>query len=347
MNGINRRQFLRYSGLSIGTTICSGGRSVALFGQNPSTVRVCSLSGGMSAVAANLLVRSGATQKRGLNVELRPFGSDVSVQNFLQGLAEVSFDFGPSQVALAWSRFPTAVINSVQCSQNAVIARTDSGIEKMEDLLNFEQRHGRKPRLGIFGRDSSNFNELTVLLAVKFGVNRPRMEQTFDLVEASPPGLIPLLSRGDIDAATLFDPLVLRAELDANARIVFGPYAQEFEAIWGAPKILAGITVQVDFLRKNLDLMKHFREAWIETVEWASSNGYEFFREDRFKQLTGIRENSAINRLIERNIKLPLFTARWDQAMKQTQLNYLKVAAQQGILPSIPDTPMTDLENFI
>ncbi len=346
MKGMNRRQFFKYSGLSLGAAACSKASSGRLLGQALTTVRVSGLSGGMTAVAANLLVRSGAARRQGLNVEVKPFGADLSVQNFLQGLSDVSFDFGPSQLAISSSRFAVTVLSSVLCSTNVVIARTDSGIDSMEDLLNFEQRRGRKPKLGIFGRDSSNFNELSVLLAVKFGMDRPRLEQIFDLAEASPPGLIPLLQRGDIDAATLFDPLALRAELVAGAKVIFGPYSQEFEKIWGTPKILAGITVTVDYVRNNLDIMKRFRDAWIDTVEWASRNGYEFFRENRFQELTGIRENAAITRLIERTIQLPLFISRWDQAMKETQLKYLRAAAQQGILPSAPDTVVADLEDF-
>jgi len=249
-------------------------------------------------------------------------------------------------LAISSSRFAVTVVNSVQCSQNAVIARADSGINKMEDLLNFQQRTGRKPKLGIFGRDSSNFNELSVLLGIKFGINRPRLEQIFDLAETSPPGLIPLLQRGDIDAATLFDPLVLRAELDANAKIIFGPYSQEFEKIWGTPKILAGIAVTVDYLKKNMDVVRRFRDAWVETAEWVSGNQYEFFRENSFKQLTGIKEDKAIDRLIERSSKLPLFTARWDQAMKETQIRYLQAAAQQGILPPAKGPVIASLEDF-
>ena len=217
---------------------------------------------------------------------------------------------------------------------------------RWRDLLNFQQREGRKPKLGIYGRDSSGFNELAVLLTVKFGVNRPRLEQIFDLIEAAPPGLIPLLRRGDIDAATLYDPLALRAESDANAKTIYGPYSHEFEKIWGAPKILAGIAVRVDFLRKNLDLVTRVRDAWIDTVEWAFRNGYEFFRENRFQDLTGIREDEAVTRLIERSIQLPLFTARWDRAMKETQRQFLSVAAQQGILPPVSDTAIAGLEDF-
>ena len=343
---MNRRQFFKRSGLGLGAAVFSGARPEALLGQNLSTVRVSGLSSGMTAVAANLLVRSGAAERRGLHVEVKPFGADVRAQNFLQGLSDVSFDFGPSQVAIAFSRFPTAIVNSVQATQDMVIVRADSGMDRIEDLLNFQQREGRKPKFGIYGRDSSGFNEFAVLLAVKFGVNRPRLEQIFDLVEASPPGLIPLLRHGNVDAANLFDPLALRAELDANARSIFGPFAREFEKIWGTPKVLSGITVRVDYLRKNLDILRRLRDAWIDTVEWVSRNGYEFFREDRFKQLTGIRENRAIDRLIERNISLPLFIARWDTAMKETQLQFLKVAAQQGILPSVPATAIADLEDF-
>ena len=346
MKGMHRRQFLKYSGLGLGTAVFSGARPAALHGQTLSTVRVSSLSSGMTAVAANLLVRSGAPRRRGLHVEVRSFGADVRVQNFLQGLSDVSFDFGPSQIAIASSRFATTIIHSVQNTQNVVMARVDSGVDTMEDLLNFQQREGRKPKLGIYGRDSSGFNELAVLLTVKFGVNRPRLEQIFDLVEAAPPGLIPLLRRGDIDAATLYDPLALRAESDANAKTIYGPYSHEFEKIWGAPKILAGIAVRVDFLRKNLDLVTRVRDAWIDTVEWAFRNGYEFFREDRFQDLTGIREEEAVTRLIERSIQLPLFTARWDRAMKETQHQFLRVAAQQGILPSVPDTAIAGLEDF-
>lgn len=343
---MNRRQFFKRSGLGLGAAVFSGARPEALLGQNLSTVRVSGLSSGMTAVAANLLVRSGAAERRGLHVEVKPFGADVRAQNFLQGLSDVSFDFGPSQVAIAFSRFPTAIVNSVQATQDVVIVRADSGMDRIEDLLNFQRREGRKPKFGIYGRDSSGFNEFAVLLAVKFGVNRPRLEQIFDLVEASPPGLIPLLRHGNVDAANLFDPLALRAELDANARSIFGPFAREFEKIWGTPKVLSGITVQVDYLRKNRDILRRLRDAWIDTVEWVSRNGYEFFREDRFKQLTGIRENRAIDRLIERNISLPLFIARWDTAMKETQLQFLKVAAQQGILPSVPATAIADLEDF-
>ncbi len=346
MKRVNRREFFKYSGLSLGTAVFSGARAGVVLGQARSTVRVSALSGGMTAVAANLLLRSGAAQRRGLNVDVRAFGVNGSVQNFLMGLTHVSFDFGPSQVAIASSRIATTIVNSVLNSQNVVLTRADSGIDSMEDLLNFKQRRGRKLKLGIFGRASSNFNELAVLLAVKFGVNRPQLEQIFDLIETSPPGLIPLLRRGDVDAVTLYDPLALRAEVDADAKIIFGPYAQEFEKIWGAPKILTGIAVRVDFLRKNLDLVTRVRDAWIDTVEWAFRNGHEFFREDRFKDLTGIREDGVVTRLIERSIQMPLFTVRWDQAMKETQLKYLKVAAQQGILPSVSDTTIADLEDF-
>ena len=343
---MNRRRFFKYSGLSLGAVAFSKAGAGPLFGQTMPTVRVSGLSGGMTAVAANLLVRSGAARRQGLNVEVKPFGADLSVQNFLQGLSDVSFDFGPSQLAISSPRFAVTMLNSVLCSPNVVITRTDSGIDSMDDLLNYQQRRGRKPKLGIFGRDSSNFNELSVLLAVKFGVDRPRLEQIFDLAEASPPGLIPLLQRGDVDAATLFDPLALRAEIAADAKIIFGPYSQEFEKMWGTPKILSGIAVTVDYVRNNLDIMRRFQDAWIDTVEWASRNGYEFFRENQFQELTGIREDAAITRLIERTIQLPLLVARWDQAMKETQRKYLRTAAQQGILPSAPDTVLADIEDF-
>ena len=113
---MNRRRFFKYSGLSLGAAAFSKAGPGPLFGQTMPTVRVSGLSGGMTAVAANLLVRSGAARRQGLNVEVKPFGADLSVQNFLQGLSDVSFDFGPSQLAISSPRFAVTMLNSVLCS---------------------------------------------------------------------------------------------------------------------------------------------------------------------------------------------------------------------------------------
>ena len=116
------------------------------------------------------------------------------------------------------------------------------------------------------------------------------------------------LKRGSIDAAVLPEPILGRAVADGDAKICANAYA----AI--APTfMLNGWITTEDWLKKNPDGARRFREAMLEAAKWANHN--------HAASATIFSANSTVPLAVIQSMTRATFAERFDPALFQPIIN--------------------------
>ena len=271
-------------------------------------VRLQAFAGGSTAMALKAMEEGGFDKKHGFEGKMFYFNPNISYQQFIQRNTDVSIDTDPLVVAKARLEGHKMVC-FFSCTNNhcTILVKKDAPYRSLPDL--------RGKRLGHYGIDSGGFSSFALVARIKHGMDAMK---DFQLREAAPPALLPLLGKGDLDAIISFEPLMSRAAVTIGSRVLFGPFAHVWREVSGQPLLLTAMAAFEDYIRDRLDVCRRVRDAWIDTARWITANP-DIVERDSFKKLTGVSEPEAIALLKRAIVDVPMYNDSWDGVREATE----------------------------
>jgi sulfonate transport system substrate-binding protein len=257
----SRRGLLRTS-LAAGAVVAlGGGAGLARTGRTTDKVRLTWGHGGLPLVAKERGEFEKLLARDGIKTEwLGPFPNHAPTMQAVTG-GSADFSFGgsttPALAALiAGSPLVFTQFHVYEPRSTAIIARDDSGIARVEDLVGKSVAVNRSG-LGEF---------LLVAALEKHKVDRSKVK----FVYLNPPDAAPALASGKVDAWAMWSPGVDIARLQYKAHDIFHEGRDlEFQIDFGS------FLAARKFTGENPDLVRAVNAAYAAEAKWISENTRE------------------------------------------------------------------------
>ncbi len=322
-------------GLTAGLALssCSSGEQPSADDSVP-VVRLQGLEGGLSSMALKIIEDQGFDEANGFDAETFEVSGDASVQFFLQGDADVSFDGDPLTAALLRSQgndvttyFPMAV------QDVALVVRGDSPYQNEQDLV------GQK--VGHDGLDSGGMTAALVMLEEFSDLN---IEEQYDLQLTQEAALLRLLDRGDVEAVFTAEPNTIIAAKEYGMRVVWGPGWEEWETAAGGRSWNITAMARDSWIEENPELAAGVQHAWNDAYDWIVADPSRV-TSGELGELIGIENDQVADGFEELIATSEYFTKRWTEEDVTAAEAFIEKAAAAGLggLTSAPAGAVTRL----
>lgn len=311
----------------------SGGEAAAPDNAAP-VVRLQGLEGGLSSMALKIIKDQGFDTANGFTAENFEVSGDASVQFFLQGDADVSFDGDPLTAALLRSQgndvttyFPMAV------QDVAIVVRGDSPYRTEQDLIG--------KRVGHDGLDSGSMTAALVMLNDFANLN---IEEQYDLQLTQEAALLRLLDRGDLEAVFTAEPNTIIAAKEYGMRPVWGPGWQEWEAAAGGRSWNITAMARDSWIKENPGLAAGVQKAWNNAYDWIVADPSRV-TSGELGELIGIESEDVATGFEDMIRSSEYFTKRWTEDDVAAAESFIQKAAAAGLggLTEAPQGAVTRL----
>jgi NitT/TauT family transport system substrate-binding protein len=265
-----------------------------------------------------IALEEGLFEREGLEIEIVPVqGGAASIPAMVAGELDIAFGAVPSTLSGSANGLDLRLIaeqNRASPGFSDISTLPDSGLEG--DLGALE---GKRVGLNTF----ANVAELTVREVVDAaGGNFNRIE----ILEVPFPEMVPMLERGELDAAFLVEPFTTIAQQTLDARSVADPYTGETEAL-----PVAAYTTTENFAANFPNTVRAFQRAIIAATDIA--------REDPQRVIDILPTYTTLDEEAAAAVTQPQFVARIDQQEIQRVVDLM---VKHGFL----DEPL-DLDTLI
>jgi len=289
-------------------------------------LKVGYVSTGITVFAVQVIQDQQIPEKHDLSIEFVGFTSPSAMNNsFVAKAFDVNLAAGASVMARARDQgydvqyfFPT-LINSV-----SVIVPDTSPVVSLAELT------GEK--IGWYGLQSGGGTAFYVI-AHELGLD---VRRDFQMIDARPPALWPLLDRGEVRAIVIFEPFVSRMLATGSYRELIGPFWHEWEKKTGKKMELSGLAAFRSWLDSNEEYAQKLVAIWIEVAQYIKAHPREVLT--RYAEFTKFDSEREIELGLER---IPvLLNSEWgeiDQSIAQV-LSIL--AADKVIIDRLPEELM-------
>lgn len=229
-------------------------------------------------------------EKQSLNVKLQPFESGTDLIKAMVG-GQVDAGVLGFTNAVTWASKGAGlkVVGGAQMGFHSIIARNDSGINKVEDLK---------------GKKLASQKQGSTADIVLTGVTLQQAKLTkadLTMIYAEPAQAIQSLAGGAVDAAFVFEPYARMALLTSPVKEVY-----EIGKVWPFPCMVV-ITTD-DVLKKNREAINRMLDAQKEAIELMQKDPqkaaeyitYRFIQGDSFKTANGeVKATTVIKESIQ------------------------------------------------
>ncbi|WP_099042650.1 ABC transporter substrate-binding protein [Mycobacterium neglectum] len=319
---------------SLALTSCGGSGETAPSDDAAPVVRLQGLEGGLSSMALKIIKDQGFDKANGFTAENFEVSGDASVQFFLQGDADVSFDGDPLTAALLRSQgndvttyFPMAV------QDVAMVVKGDSPYQNEQDLIG--------KRVGHDGLDSGSMTAAVVMLNDFADLN---IEEQYDLQLTQEAALLRLLDRGDLEAVFTAEPNTIIAAKEYGMRPVWGPGWQEWEAAAGGRSWNITAMAHDSWIKENPELAAGVQRAWNNAYDWIVADPSRV-TSGELGELIGIESEDVAAGFEEMIRTSEYFTKRWTDEDVAAAESFIQKAAAAGLggLTEAPQGAVTRL----
>jgi NitT/TauT family transport system substrate-binding protein len=305
---------------SLALVSCGGSPEPAPADDAAPVVRLQGLEGGLSSMALKIIKDQGFDEANGFTAENFEVSSDASVQFFLQGDADVSFDGDPLTAALLRSQgndvttyFPMAV------QDVAIVVKGDSPYQNEQDLIG--------KRVGHDGLDSGGMTAALVMLNDFANLN---IEEQYDLQLTQEAALLRLLDRGDLEAVFTAEPNTIIAAKEYGMRTVWGPGWQEWEAAAGGRSWNITAMAHDSWIKDNPELAAGVQKAWNAAYDWIVADPSRV-TSGELGDLIGIESEEVAAGFEELIRTSEYFTKRWTEDDVAAAESFIQKAAAAGL----------------
>ena len=292
----------------------------AASGEDLPTVKIHALEGGTSNVATEIIELNGFDEANGCQAEFFAVSGDASVQFFLQGESDVSFDGDPVTAALLRSQgedvttFYPLVVQDVE-----LMVRGDSDYQTPHDLEGEPVGHD--------GLESGSMTAAQIMLPEFEDVT---ITEDYDLKLVPEAALPRLLERGELEASFMAQPLILQGELAEGFRSVWGPGWEEWEEARGGRTWNISLMARDAWIEENPEAAQCVVDAWDDAYEWIQEDPSRL-GEDPFPELLGLGSQEEIDAFIDLISETEYFTNRWTEEDQQAAVDFIEFAAENNL----------------
>ena len=209
--------------------------------------------------------------------------------------------------------FAPALVN-----HNSIVLQKGSTATRLADL--------KGKRLGTLDRVSMTYTSLAVIAKME-GLD---LDQDFKLTLSPPPVLMALFSRGELDALTIFEPLVTRLVTEGY------PEMMRLDRFWrertGDFMLAIAIGAHQDWIESHRSAARKVFKTVIDAMAAVQANPKTIVKEHR--QALGIENDQQLERLTQRIPRL--YPARWDRSVIDNMTSLLKKNVELGLLKAMP-----------
>ncbi|WP_045826416.1 ABC transporter substrate-binding protein [Teredinibacter turnerae] len=246
------------------------------------TIRLGFVEAGISGLMVRIIEDNNISKSLNLNIEFIPFNSPIALNNAIVAKeVDVAMATGANAAAKMIETgsnvkyfFPN-VLNSV-----SLLTTKKSYIKSLDEL--------KGKTIGWYGLQTSGGTSLYLILD-ELGYD---FHKDFKFIEATPPLLPPLLSRGEVDAIIVFEPITTKLLTTGNYEELIGPFWKEWKNRTGAPMELSGYVAHENWLEENKYEATKLLTMWINTVDTFKANANKQLK--LYSRLTGIESDEGI-----------------------------------------------------
>lgn len=283
-------------------------------------VRLQGLEGGLSSMALKIISEQGFDEANGFTAETFEVSGDASVQFFLQGEADVSFDGDPITAALLRSQGNDVTTYFPMVVQDvALVVRGDSTYQNEQDLI------GQK--VGHDGLDSGSMTAALVMLQQFSDLD---IEEQYDLQLTQEAALLRLLDRGEVEAVFTAEPNTIVAAEEYGMRVVWGPGWQQWEEAAGGRAWNITAIARDSWIAENPELAQGVQNAWNDTYDWIVEDPTRVTTGE-LGELIGIESDSVATGFQELIETSEYFTKRWTDEDVAAAEDFIEFAAAAGL----------------
>lgn len=289
-------------------------------GDDLPVVRLMGLEGGLSSMALTIISEQGFDEANGFTAETFEVSGDASMQFFLQGEADVSFDGDPVTAALLRSQGEDVTTYFPMVVQDvSLVVRGDSDYQSELDLVG--------QRVGHDGLDSGGMTAALIMLSEFSDLD---IEEDYDLQLAQEAALLRLLDRGDLEAVFTAEPFTLMAQADYDMRVVWGPGWEQWESAAGGRAWNITALARDSWIEENPELAAAVQAAWSDAYDWIVEDPSRVTTGE-LGDLIGI-ESPEVGAAFEELIATSeYFTKRWTQDDVEAAEAFIEYAAASGL----------------
>lgn len=290
-----------------------------------SRVKVGYVSSGLTGLAVEIMKEQKMAEKHGLQPEFVGFANPQALnQAFFLGELDVNMAAGANVVASQagtpekFVYFHPTLLNTV-----SVIVRNDDPYQQLSDLK------GKKVAwYGPLSGGGTGF----MALCERTGIGDTKA--AFQLIQTTPGTEGVLLERKEVDAAIAFEPIGGKLIASGRYRSVFGSFSKEWKKLTGGDMEMAGMAASEAWYRSHPREARQIVAAWVDTVDYISSNFAEITRTKT--KLTGLSSPEELKYAQSLSV---YFARDWAQ-LEASITEQLKVLHQYQLLKS-------DAKNFL
>ncbi len=309
-----------------------------VFSQDLPTIKIQALKGSVGSVPLLVLKEKKLDEKHGFKAEIDFLAMGGGFQAFLQGKYDISND--EDAVGTAIARGEGFDIHGFLPYGNLYLGIVVPGTSSAKTV---EELKGK--RVGHFGLESGTTTYLRQLIEKTDGFDLTR---EFNMQQAGPAALVPMLESGGIEAMLNFEPYVSSAMVATKGRYLLQATEAYRAANDGFSPWLGIFVSSNDWLTKNPDLAYKFRDAMEESIATIRESDYQLLKDSFIAEQLGVSSPEVLDQLVENADKYDYFTSEWTPELLVKAYDYLGTVAKEGVLlTEVPDKTLVTLEELI
>jgi ABC-type nitrate/sulfonate/bicarbonate transport system substrate-binding protein len=239
------------------------GASMALPAQAQVKIVVGStVSTDVSAAALALAMKNGAFKRAGLDIQLKNFvQSNQKYDTFKAGAIDMDINMGAINAAQLYaSGVPVQVLRAATPADIwAVVATKASPLKSALDM--------KGKRFGVVSLSGTNFGATYAAMKLA-GIDMMRDMKVSTL---PPSGILLALDKGEIDAATIYEPYLTPALKSGRVKVVLKP-GEVYQSHYKEPFLALVISAQKDFVTENRAAAAKFVAVMEQTLDSLGNN---------------------------------------------------------------------------
>lgn len=312
--------------------------STTAWAQNLPVVRIQAVEGSVGGVPLLVMLENKLDEKYGFDAEVDFLSMGGGFQAFLMGKYDISND--EDSVGAATARAEGFDVHAFMPYGNLYMGIVVPGSSEAKTVADLKGK-----RVGHFGLESGTTTYLRQLVSQTDGFD---LSREFDMQQAGPAALVPMLEAGGIEAMLNFEPHVSSAMAATGGRYLLQG-AEGYRAANDGFAPWIGIFVSSNtWLTENPELAYGFRAAMEESIAMIRDSDYRILKESYIAERLGVSSQAVLDQLVANADQYDYFTSEWTPEILEKANAYLETVAAEGVLlEEVPEGTLVTLEELI
>ncbi|WP_411036881.1 ABC transporter substrate-binding protein [Shinella sp. BYT-45] len=302
------------------------------------TVKIHAVEGSVGGVPLMVMLENKLDEKHGFKANVDFLAMGGGFQAFLMGEYDISND--EDAVGAATARAEGFDIHGFLPYGNLYLGIVASGKSEAKTVADLKGK-----RVGHFGMESGTTTYLRQLVQKTDGFD---LTKEFDLQQAGPAALVPMLEAGSIEAMLNFEPHISAGMVATKGHFILQG-TEGYKATGDGFSPWIGIFASSSkWLTENPKLAYGFRAAIEESIDMIRKSDYAILKEPYIAKRLGVSSPEVLDQLAANAKTYDYFTSEWTPEILVKANAYLQTVADEGVvLDEVPEKTLVTLEELI